>query len=217
MVKTKIKKAIALTWVASIAMLNLSPALATNIGTAQITGVSASVTNVVYDGVSTATASVTGVEVIATVLPSLNMTISAAQINLGNLVAGTPSTGSVGIEVGTNAANGVTITARSGNGWLENLADGTIVLNNNNDNSYTFASSFNAIDSTVSGFASSGDLTAVEVVNNTTEHVIYQTNKPERFDSTNADVTFTVAANINAEAAAGDYRDEITFTVTGNF
>lgn len=216
MVKTKIKKAIALTWVASIAMLNLSPALATNIGTAQITGGASE--NIIYDNVTKeATASVTGVEVIATIIPTLNMTISAAQIDLGNLVPGTPSTGSVGIEVGTNAANGVTITARSGNGWLENLDDGTIVLNDNNDNSYTFASSFNAIDSTVSGFASTGNLTAIEVVNNTTEHLIYQTNKPERFDNTNADVTFTVAANINAEAAAGDYRDEITFTVTGNF
>lgn len=219
MVKTKIKKAIALASIVGIAVSNLGITYATNIGTAGVDGDSSFDSNVVWDDNFpwTATGTVTGIVVKASILPSLNMTISTSEIDLGNLVAGTPSSGTLDIEVGTNAANGVTITARSTKGGLENQSDTSIVLNDTNDNSYTFASSFNTPDSTVAGFASTGNLAATEVVNNTTEHIIYQTNKPERFDNTVKDVTFTVAANVNAEAAAGEYEDIITFTVTGNF
>lgn len=223
MLKTKIKKAIAIASLAGIAATNLGSVYASNIGTVTVTWNPWLTQNVVWDDnfPGTATGSVTGVTVTAQVLPTLNMTLSADAINLGTLIAGTPSSGNIDIEVGTNAADGVTITARSGSGWLTNVDNNSIQINDlttdGTAESYTFASSANAIDSTVSGFTTTGDLTATEVNNNTTEHVVYTTNKPERFDGTNADVTFTVSATSDAQTQAGNYQDVITFTVTGNF
>ena len=223
MLKTKIKKAIAIASLAGIAATNLSSVYATNIGTATVTGAPGLTQNIVWDNnfPGTASGSVTGVTVTAQVLPTLNMTLSTSTINLGTLVAGNPASGNVNIEVGTNAADGVTITARSGSGWLTNVDDNSIQINNLSADgiveSYTFASTANAIDSTVSGFTTTGDLTATQVNNNVTEHVIYTTNKPERFDNANADVTFTVSATSDAQTQAGTYQDVITFTVTGNF
>jgi hypothetical protein len=60
-----------------------------------------------------ATGSVSGIIVTAQILPTINMTISADSINLGTLLANVTSSGTLDIEVGTNAANGVNITARS--------------------------------------------------------------------------------------------------------
>lgn len=223
MLKTKIKKAIAIASIAGIAATNLSSVYATNIGTATVTGAPGLTQNIVWDNnfPGTASGSVTGVTVTAQVLPSLNMTLSTSTINLGTLIAGTTASGTVNIEVGTNAADGVTITARSGSGWLTNVDDNSIQINNLNTDgiveSYTFASTANAFDSTVSGFTTTGDLATTQVNNNVTEHVIYTTNKPERFDGAAADVTFTVAATSDAQTQAGSYQDVITFTVTGNF
>jgi hypothetical protein len=149
------------------------------------------------------------------------MVISTGAIDLGTLNAWVESTGSLWIEVGTNAANGVTITARSWSGGLTNTSDNAIQINDLTDDwvadSYTFAATAWANDSTVSGYTQSSDYAAVEVDNNTTENTIYSTNKPEQDDNTNADVTFVVAATPNIQTAAWDYQDKITFTVTGNF
>lgn len=220
MVKTKIKKALAVAWITAIAMTNFGNVFAaTNIGTAGVDGETTFDSNIVWDDnlPGTATGSVTWVQVNAKVLPTLNMTLSNSVIELGNVTPGSPSNGSIDIEVWTNAANGVTITARSSNGGMVNTNSGAIMINDANWDSYTFASSANAIDSTVTGFTSTGDLTKTEVNNSTTEHIIYETNKPELDDNTNADVTFTVETDIDTETPAGDYEDQITFTVTGNF
>ncbi len=146
------------------------------------------------------------------------MTLSTSEIDLGTLVASVASNGTLDIEVGTNAVNGVNVTARSSKGGLENTSSGAVVINDADADgeSYTFASTANAIDSTVSGFATTGDLAALEVNDNVTEHTIYTTNKPERDLGVN-DVTFTVSTTSTAETPAGDYEDTITFTVTGNF
>ena len=221
MIKTKIKKAIAIASISALAATTLGSTFAANIGTASINGGASN--NVVWDDTfpGTATGSIWGVVVTAQVLPTLNMVISTGAIDLGILTAGSEASGSLDIEVGTNAANGLTITARSGSGWLTSTSDNTIQINSlpddGNAESYTFASTALAIDSTVDGFATTGDLTELEVNENATEHKIYSTNKPELDDATNADVAFTVAATSNAQTAAGDYEDTITFTVTGNF
>jgi len=220
MIKTKIKKAIAVASVASIAAATLGTTFAANIGTAGVSGTGAFDSNIVWDDTfpGFATGSVSGIVVKAKVDPTLNMTLSTSEIDLGTLVAGVPSNGTLDIEVGTNAVNGVNVTARSSKGGLENTASGAIVINDADADgeAYTFASSANAIDSTVSGFATTGDLTALEVNDNVTEHTIYTTNKPERDLGVN-DVTFTVSATATAQTPAGDYEDTITFTVTGNF
>lgn len=54
------------------------------------------------------------------------------------------------------------------------------------------------------------------ITNNSTQHQVVTTNKPEKFDQT-ADFTLTVKAKPNAETPAGDYTDTIVLTVTGNF
>lgn len=224
MIKTKIKKALALAGIAAITTTSLATTYAASqIGTAFVTGTGAFDTNIMWDESfpGTASGTVSGIEVTAQVLPTLNMVVSTGAIDLGILTAGVEASGNLDIEVGTNAANGVTITARSGSGWLTNTSDEAIQINNlttdGTAESYTFASAANAIDSTVAGFTTTGDLSSTEVNNNSTEHTIYTTNKPEQDDNTDADLTFTVAATSNAQTAAGNYKDTITFTVTGNF
>jgi hypothetical protein len=152
------------------------------------------------------------------------MTISTGSINLGTLVAGVPSNWSLGIEIGTNAANGVTITARSWSGWLTKTNDVNTKIQNNasvfNDGiveSYTFAATAGANDSNTAWFVQSSNYAAVQVNNETVENTIYSTNKGEADDNTVADLAFTVEAQTVAETAAWDYQDNITFTVTGNF
>ena len=73
------------------------------------------------------------------------------------------------------------------------------------------------IEVSITGFIQSSDYAAVEIVNNTSEHTIYSTNKPEKDNADNSDVKFIVAATTTAETTAGDYEDTVTFTVTGNF
>lgn len=224
MIKTKIKKAFALAWIVALVGTNLSTTFAaTDVGNITVTGSGAMTQDIMWDDSipGFATGSVSGIIVTAQILPTINMTISADSINLGTLLANVTSSGTLDIEVGTNAANGVNITARSWSGGLTNLGNNSIQINNNTTDgvqeSYTFASTANATDSLASGFSSTGDLTAVEVINNTTEHIIYTTNKPEQDNATVQDLTFKVAATANAESQAGSYKDEITFTITGKF
>ena len=220
--KTKIKKAAAIAAIAALSATTLGGAYAatTKIGDATVTGNSAMSQDIMFDDATNkANASISGVKVTASIAPTLNMVISTDEIALGELTPGTESSGTLNLEVGTNAVSGVQITARSETSGLTHQTDSSIKINNDtadgNAESYKFSST-HTVDSTVTGFASTGDLAAVEVNDNTTEHQVYLTNKPE-ITNGNDDVTFTVAATANAQSAYGDYEDTITFTVTGNF
>jgi len=228
MIKTKIKKAIALAGIATIAAASslggaLDNAFAANIGTGSVTGQPAFDSAVVWDDLfpGTATGTVSNIVVTAQVLPTLNMVLSTGAIDLGTLTAGVAATGTLDIEIGTNAAAGVSITARSGSGGLTNTTDNALQINSlvtdGTAESFTYGSTAGVIDSTVTGFATTGNLTTTEVNDNTTEHTIYTTNKPEQDNATDVDVVFSVATTSNAQTAAGNYEDTITFTVTGNF
>lgn len=227
MIKTKIKKAIALAGITTIAATSalggaINTYAATQIGTGSVSATTAFDAAIMWNDTYTAASasgSVSDIIVTATVLPTLNMTVSTGAIDLGTLVASVESNGSLGIEIGTNAANGVTITARSGSGGLTNTSDNSVQINdlNADGESYTFAATAGAHDSGIAGFVQSSDVAAIEVNDNSTEHVIYSTNKGEKDDAINADVAFTVAATATAETEAGSYEDKITFTVTGNF
>ncbi len=197
---------------------------ATEIGQATVTGDTAGTFtgSIQWDDnlPGTATGSVENIVIKAQVLPSLSMEISASEIDLGTLVAGTASTGSLSLEVGTNAVSGITVTARSQTGGLTNQSDTDTQINSLTTDglaeSYTWESAPNATnDSSNSSFAATG-LTALEVNDDTTEHTVYSTNKPESITDVN-DVVFTVNATAGAETPAGEYRDQITFTITGNF
>jgi len=173
-----------------------------------------------FGGTNNASGSVSNILVTATVQPYLNMVISTGIINLGTLSPNTPSTGSLYIEIWTNAVWGVTVTARSQSGWLTNTTDPTIQINNLTTDwlaeSYKFLSQTGAAaDSSIAGFSATANLN-VEVNDNTTDHVIYQTNKWEKLQNVD-DILFSVAATIVDETPAGNYEDRITFTVSGNF
>lgn len=226
--KTKIKRAIALAWIVALTAAStigstLNTYAASQIGTGSVTGDPSFDSAVMWDDnfPGTATGVVSGIVVTAQVLPTLNMVLSTGAIDLGTLDAGIESTGSLDIEIGTNAALGVTITARSGSGGLTNVSDNSLQINDlvadGIAESYTFAANAGTHDSTVTGFTQSSNYAAVEVNNNTAENEIYSTNKPEQDDGVNADVTFIVGATSNAQTAAGNYQDTVTFTVTGNF
>ena len=230
MIKTKIKKALAVAWItaiiaSAIGAAGLATSYATQIGTGSVTGTSAFDSPIDWDdtfgGGSNATGSVSDILVKATVDPTLNMEISAEEIDLGTLAAGVESTGSLNIEIGTNAADGVSITARSQSGGLTNTTDNAIQINSDATDgiageSYRFASALDAADdSSYTTFTSTAALDA-DVADNTTEHTVYTSNKPEATNGVN-DILFTVKATSQAETAAGLYEDRITFTVTGNF
>ena len=229
MIKTKIKKAIALSWIVAISATTLATSglstafAATQIGTGSVTGTGGFNTSIMWNNTYTAGAasgSVSGIKVLAKVLPTLTMELSNSSIDLGNLTAGVTSTGSLFIEVGTNAKSGVSITARSGSGWLTKTDDNAIQINNLSADglaeSYTFASTPNVTDDSTSPTFTASGMTLAEVNSNVTEHTVYTTNKGEGTNLVN-DVEFKVAATSGAETPAGSYEDTVTFTVTGNF
>ena len=110
------------------------------------------------------------------------------------------------------------MTARSQRGGLYNTGANSYINNLSTDGvaeSYKFLSSPGPNDSSFAGYSKTANLN-VEVNDNTTDHVVMTTNKPERTQNVD-DVTFTVEATITDETPAGEYDDFITFTVSGNF
>ncbi len=169
---------------------------------------------------SSASGTINGIVVTARILPTLNMTISGSgTIALGNLSSAASSTGSVNIEIGTNAINGASVTARSTNAGLTNISSGALVINSLTADgfadSYGFTSSAGTTDSTAPWFSQSAALNA-QVTDNTTNHAVYSSTKPQPLTGVD-DITFSVFAQPNAQTPAGDYRDIIVITVTGNF
>ena len=223
MTKTQIQKAFAAIALFAIATTNFGAAHATQIGTGSVDG------NAAFDAIidwndtftaASASGSVANIKIKARVAPTLNMTISAEEIDLGLLAAGVASTGSLFIEIGTNAKSGVSITARSQSGGLTHTDDAGVQLNDlvvdGLAESYTWASTPNAVDDSASAAFAATGLSVLEVNDIVTEHTVYSTNKSE---STTAidDVEFIVSATASAETPAGDYEDFVTFTITGNF
>lgn len=228
MIKTKIKKAIALAGIATIAatsslggVLNNTFA-ASQIGTGSVSGTSSFDSGIIWDDSfpGSATGTISNIVIKAKVLPTLTMEVSTGTIDLGTLIANVSSTGSLFIEVGTNAKAWVSITARSGSGWLTNTGDNSFQINNlvtdGLAEDYNFSSTPNAVDDSVSPAFSASGLGVTPVNNNSTEHPIYTTNKWESATAVD-DVEFFVSATRWDETTAWDYEDTVTFTVTGNF
>lgn len=150
------------------------------------------------------------------------MTITGSGVlDLGTLSSSSYSTGTVDIEVGTNAVNGASVTARSTNGGLRNISNSGTYLNSLTADeiadSYRFTSSIDATeDSSFTSFSQTAALGA-EVNDNTTNHVVYTSNKPQALSLTTDDFLFSVSAKPDAQSPAGDYTDVVVVTVTGNF
>jgi hypothetical protein len=206
MINTKIKKAMAIMSIAAIAVSSLGNTFAAQIGTGSVNGTSTFDAGIIWDDAfpGSATGSVTGIIVTATVDPVLNMEISTGAIALGSLNSVTSVTGSLDLEIGTNAIGGVVITARSQSGALTNTSSGAIkIISTNAGESYKFTSALNAAegaDSSYGDFASSAALSQ-EVLDNTTEHTIFTSNRPETTSGTD-DVTFSVSSKVTDQTAA---------------
>jgi len=188
-------------------------------GTVQWSG--ALTTNINWNDVfpGTASGTINGIVVTARVLPVLNMTISGSgTIDLWNLSSIAASSGSIQIELGTNAINGASVSARSTNGGLTNTASGSVVINSLTADgfadSYKFITTTGTADSTAAGFTQSGSYNGE--ISTTTAVTVYSSNKPQPLTNVD-DFTFTIAAQPNAQTPAGDYRDIVVITVTGNF
>lgn len=233
MTKTKIQKVFAAIALFAIATTNFSAvSAATNIGTGSVDGNAAFDTAIVWDDLlpGTASGSVSNILIKARVNPILNMEISAEEIDLGVLLADTASTGSLSIEVGTNAISGLAITARSQSGGLTNTSDNNVQINTLtpaadpvSGESYTWGATINGTDDSsfgtyaVENTTGNGLNSATEITENTSEYNVYTTDKPEAKSVAINDVTFDVSATVKTETPAGDYEDRVTFTVTGNF
>lgn len=199
----------------------MGTANAANIGSGTVVGSGGLTSNVVWNDTfpGTATGTINGLSIKATIQPTLNMTITGSGvIDLGNLTSATYSTGTVNIEVGTNAVNGASVTAKSTNGGLKNASDATQFINSlttdGAGDSYRFTSAVvAATDSTVTGFTQTAAL-ATEVSDTTTSHVLYTSNKPQALSATTDDFSFSVSAKPNAQSPAGSYTDKVTITVT---
>jgi len=222
MKKTKIQKVLALIALWALVTINMSSVFAAQIGTGSVTGTTTFNSAVIWDNNFpwSATGTVSGIVVTADIAPTLTMEISTGSLALWTLTSTAYSTGSLNIEVGTNAVNGVVVTAKSSSGWLTNTADNAIQINSlstdGSADSYKFTSSTWAVkDSTVTGYTNSSNLNT-EVNDNTTAHTIYTTNRPEQLNGVN-DITFSVSAKPNAQTAAWNYQDTVTFTVVGTF
>ena len=206
-------------------MASAASSFATNIGTGSVVGSGALTAPVVWNDTFTtasATGVVNGLSIHARVLPVLNMVIAGSGvIDLGDLASTAYSSGTVNIEVGTNAVNGTSVTARSTNGGLQNTTSATTYINDLTADevadSYKFSSAIVAVkDSSYSAFTQSATLNT-EVDNNTTNHILYTSNKPQVLSVGTDDFSFTVAAKPSIETPAGNYRDLVVVTVTGNF
>ena len=195
---------------------------ASQIGTGTVVGSGSLTTNILWNDTfigSSASGTINGILVTARVLPILNMTISGSgTMALGNLVSTSASTGSVQIEIGTNAVNGASVTATSTNGGLQNISSGAIMLNSLSTDgfadSYKFISSLGTADSTAPGFTQSGSVNTE--VNNTTAVTLYTCNKQQPLTAVD-DFTFSITAQPNGQTPAGDYQDIVKITVSGNF
>ncbi len=220
--RTNTNKLIAWALLASFTLIS-SVSAATQIGTGTVQGSGALVAPITWDDAFpwTATGTINGIIIKAKILPTLNMAISGSgTIDLGDLSSASYSTGTVSIEIGTNAVNGAAVTARSTNGGLRN-GTGSDYLNNLTadgiaDN-YTFSSTLNAVaDSSFSWSWTQAGMAVTEVNNNSTLHSIYTSNKPQATNGLD-DIVFSVATKPDAQSPAGNYSDVIVVTVTGTF
>jgi hypothetical protein len=197
-------------------------AFAAVIGSGSVQGSGALTSNITWNDVfpGSASGTINGIIVKGRILPVLNMVISGSGvIDLGNMSSVAASSGSVSIELGTNAVNGASVTAASASGGLVNTSSGAMVINSLTADgfadSYKFISAIvAAVDSTAPGFTQTAAFNAE--VNNTTPVTVYTSNRPQNLTGVD-DFSLTVSAQPNIQTPAGDYSDKIILTVTGNF
>lgn len=206
----------------AILLTSLGKVDASFIGSGTVVGSGALTTNINWNDAfpGSASGTINGIVIRGRVLPVLNMTISGSGvIDLWNLSSTSYSTGSVSIEIGTNAVNGASVTAASTNGGMVNTSNTWNVINSLSadglSDSYRFTSVLTGTgDSAAVGFVQTGGL--AQEINSTSAVTVYTSNRPQNLLNVD-DVTLFVSARPNVQTPAGDYTDIVTVTITGNF
>jgi hypothetical protein len=192
---------------------------ATNIGSGTVVGSGGLTQNVVWNDTfpGTATGTINGLVVKAKIQPTLSMVISGSgEIDLGTLSSSSYSTGTVNIEIGTNASAGASVTAKSTNGGLKNGTDFINSLTADGvADSYKFSSALVAATDSAFAITQTASL-STEVNNTTTSHTLYSSNRPQALTGVD-DFSFSVSAKPDAQTPAGNYTDIIQVSVVGSF
>jgi hypothetical protein len=137
------------------------------------------------------------------------MRLSADSINLGSVTS--QSNNGITIEVGTNSPSWVIVTATSQHGGLKHKTD-NVSINNTNSGTYAYASSANNPDLQNSTYL---DTTHINTPSQLVQ--IYKSSWAEILNSSDDDISFTVTAQAQTSAPAGEYEDYITFTILASF
>jgi hypothetical protein len=210
-------------WIIVTSLLLVGWANAANIGTGTVTGSGGMAQPIVWNDTfpGTATGVINGIAIKAKIQPTLNMEISGTGlIDLGNLTSASYNTGTVSIEIGTNATAGAVVTAKSTNGGLKS-GTGDFINNLVVDgaaDSYLFTSTIGAAtDSSFTGTINQTFMNSTEVNSTVTAYQIYGSSRPQQKSGSIDDITFSVSAKPNAQSPAGNYADVIVVTVTGTF
>ena len=188
------------------------------VATASGIAYAAPVTTTIIGGAGTGA---TDIAVTASVAPTLSMDVSHASLALGTLNSNTYTGASLGIEVATNAINGLKVTMDSLNGGLNSTTAAHKIFSGSVDvggtESYQVLSAVGAWDGFTGG-AATGIASPAQITDSAKSHVIYTSTRPERATGSNDDVTLTLQARTDtATPAATDYIDTVTLTVTATF
>lgn len=221
LMNTNTKRFIALSTVAAFAAFGASSAFASQVGTGTVTGSGGLTTAINWNDTipGSASGTINGIIVKAKVRPILNMAISADTIDLGYLNPTTYTSGSVTMEIGTNASAGASVTAKSLNGGMLSASGdilNTLVADGIAE-SYKWTTTLSgASDSVAAGFTQTANLSS-EVNDTVTAHTLYTTNKPSKTSIDVDDFIFTVSSKISEDTPAQDYGDTVIVTVAANF
>lgn len=156
------------------------------------------------------------VNVSASVIPTLSMTLTNQTINFGTLIQWTTATAASGtvIAVATNAANGYTVKVASANWSLAGTA--TPITSATAD--LSVAAKWYWIQAASTAWAPSLDAAYNLAASNVWQ---LQTTAQDLFTknalTTNDQVTVTYKAKIDNTIVAGNYADTLTYTITWNF
>lgn len=167
-----------------------------------------------FGGTNNWSGSISGIKVIASVDPIIDMRLSKSLIDLWN-IAWITGSGTLDLEVWTNSPSGVTIKVKSQNGGL--LHDsGTWTINQTNWGQYSFAWS-NWWGAPLS--ATFPNSAWVEIITADQEIDLYHNNTVENLKALpdTDDLEFKVTALAQSSAKAWDYEDILTFSVISNF
>ncbi len=166
------------------------------------------------------------ITVSAKVDPVLKFGIETSSLTFANPLSTTISSSpATGLELGTNAINGVTVVATSTNWSLLDSVSWHKINGSANDalysaEDYQFESTVSlSPDSTAWATITWLAATTVDdaTMGTTNVKTVYSANAPQNYSTASYDTSFKLNSKIAESTPAWNYGDTITFTITGNF